>query len=336
MSIPERIDVHTHFVPPEWRNTCEEMGFGQPDGMPAIPEWSEEAHLKAMDDVGISKAIITITSPGTHLDYSDDALARRLTRDCNVFAAEMKSRRPDKFGFWASLPLPDIQGSLDEIAFALDELNADGFGLLTNYHGVYLGDKVFDPVFAMLDERKAIVHVHPTGPCMGSAITQSAPQAALPLPQYPSPMFEFLFEEARVMINLFLNETVTRYPNITYIISHCGGAFPPMVERFATFAESILNSGVGMDTQTVAATLQKQFYFDLAGFPFPDQLFGLLRLVDYQRILYGSDFPYTPLDSAIKLAGTLDKEIPKTFSEEEMKAIYHGNAARLLCDSKKS
>ena len=298
-------------------------------------EWSEEAHLKAMHDVGISKAIITITSPGTHLEHTDDALARRLTRDCNVFAAEMKTRRPDKFGFWASLPLPDIQGSLTEIAFALDELNADGFGLLTNYHGVYLGDKVFDPVFAMLDDRKAIVHVHPTGPCVGSAITQSAPQAAIPLPQYPSPMFEFLFEESRALINLFLNDTVTRYPNIKYIISHCGGTFPPLVERFAIFADAILQSESGMDTQTVATTLQKQFYFDLAGFPFPDQLHGLLRLVDYQRILYGSDFPYTPLPSVTALAGTLDKELPKIFSEEEMKAIYHDNAARLLCHSEK-
>ena len=296
-------------------------------------EWSEVTHLKIMDDVGISKSIISITSPGVHLDPSDDALTRKLSRECNVFAADLKSRRPEKFGFWASLPLPDVEGSLAEIPFALDELNADGFGLLTNYHGVYLGDQVFDPVFAMLDERKAKVHVHPTGPCVASSITNSAPQVAIPLPQYPTPMFEFLFEESRAMINLFLSGTLSRYPNITFIIPHCGGTFAPLVERFATIANVLLQPKVGMSSKTVAETLQTQFFFDLAGFPFPDQLHGLLRLVDSRRLLYGSDYPYSPSPMVMRLAGTLDQEMPKLFDEEEMKAVYHKNAARLLGDS---
>ena len=300
------------------------MYFGQ--------EWSEQTHLQTMDDVGISKSIISISSPGTNLDPNDLALARKLSRGCNTFAADLKRRRPDKFGFWASLPLPDVEGSLAEVAFALDELNADGIGLLTNYDGVYLGDRVFDPVFAMLNERNATVHVHPTGPCIAASITHGPPLAAIPLPQYPSPMFEFLFEESRVIINLFLSDAVTRYPNITFIIAHCGGTFPPLVERFARFADTILQSEVGMTTETVSATLQKQFLFDLAGFPFPDQLHGLLRVVDFRRILYGSDYPYTPIPSVIELAGTLDRELSELFNPQEMKAIYHGNAARLLGD----
>src|SRR5689334_2452781 len=106
-----------------------------------------------MRQANITKSILSITSPGTHLVPGDDALARNITRRCNEFAADLKRRHPDKFGFWASLPLPDVEGSLAEIEYALDTLNADGVAVLTNAHGVYLGDKILDPIFEALNYR---------------------------------------------------------------------------------------------------------------------------------------------------------------------------------------
>ena len=103
-----------------------------------------------MQRANISKSILSITSPGTHIVPGDTTLGRSLTRKCNEYAADIKKRRPHQFGFWASLPLPDIEGSIAEIEYAFDTLNADGIVLQTNFHGVYLGDPKLNPVFEAL------------------------------------------------------------------------------------------------------------------------------------------------------------------------------------------
>jgi 6-methylsalicylate decarboxylase len=328
MSPAQKIDVHSHFVPPKYRQACEENGHSHPDGMPAIPPWTEEAHLEMMDSLNISKAILSITSPGTHLVTGNDELARQVTRDCNVYAADMKKRKPSRFGFFAATPLPDVQGTLAEIKYAFDELNADGIGLKTNHHGTYLGHKDFEPVFEELNRRKAIVFIHPTTPCMANG------QAAIPLPDYPRPMFEFLFDTARCAINLFMSGTVERYPHITYILSHCGGALPPMIRRFSS-AAPILELVDTVSVDSVKERFSKQFYFDTAGWAFPEQVKGLLEYVSVDRILYGSDFPFTPLKYVTVLSEDHDKYLPQVFpKKEEQEDLCHRNATRLLEEGK--
>lgn len=280
-----------------------------------------------MDDIGVSKSILSITSPGTHLVPGNDAMARELARDCNTFASNLKKEYPSRFGFWASLPLPDVQGSLGEIPFALDALNADGFVLQTNHQGVYLGDPTFAPIFALLNERKTTVFIHPAGPCI-AASAGSPCSPATPLTKYSSPMLEFLFDTARCISDLFISGTVFRYPQITFVVSHCGGTLPPLIERIAVISTARL--GQPLSTEMVREAFQKQFFFDLAGFPFPDQIHGMLRLVDSSRFLYGSDFPFTPGDVVRHLAAVVDKELPGIFDEGEVKDIYMGNAERLL------
>jgi predicted TIM-barrel fold metal-dependent hydrolase len=280
-----------------------------------------------MDDIGVSKAILSITSPGTHLVPGNDAMARNLARDCNNFASNLKKEYPTRFGFWASLPLPDVQGSLVEIPFALDTLNANGFVLQTNHQGVYLGDPKFAPIFALLNERKATVFIHPAGPCMAASVGSPC-SPATPLAKYCSPMLEFLFDTARCVSDLFISGTVFKHPQITFVISHCGGALPPLVERVGIISTAQL--GQPLSTESVREAFQKQFFFDLAGFPFPDQIHGMLRLVDSSRLLYGSDFPFTPGAVVRQLAAVVDKELPGIFNEGELKDIYMGNAERLL------
>ncbi|KAJ6437863.1 aminocarboxymuconate-semialdehyde decarboxylase [Purpureocillium lavendulum] len=321
-----RLDTHTHFVPPFWREESIKYGYGKPDGMPGIPAWTEEAHLAMMAKAKIDKAILSITSPGTHLVPGDVALGRNLTRRCNEFAADLKRRHPTKFGFWASLPLPDVEGSMREIEYAFDRLGADGVAVLTNAHGVYLGDPVLEPVFRALNKRKATVFVHPTSPCQGNG---SVTRPAAALPQYPNPMFEFLFDTARAVVNLFVSGTMQKIPNVTFILSHAGGALTPLVARFTAFADVLL--GVPLKLESVKATLRSQFYFDLAGFAFPDQIHGLLPYVNESRLTYGSDFPYTAEPSVLDLVKVMNDEIPKIFRGcASQKAIYWENAMRIL------
>ena len=284
-----------------------------------------------MDRCGISKSILCITSPGTHLVRGDDEGGRALSRKCNLFSAEVKKRKPDRFGYWANLPLPDVEGSVAEIAYAFDNLQPDGVALLTNHDGIYLGDPLFEPVWAELNRRKATVFIHPTIPTMAHGDDLLT---AIPLKGFPPGLFEYFFEEVRVILNLFSKGVVTRYPDVTYIIPHGGGAFPPVIERFSCFGTWIFGNKEEMSSDMIKETMKKQFYFDLTGFLLPDQIHGLLRFVDPSRLLFGSDYPYIREDSAIRLAEKMNAELPGVIKDErDRQAIYKGNAERLLSNT---
>ena len=292
--------------------------------------WSEEDHLAMMKDLNISKSILSISSPGVYLNPNDPTSARALTRQCNEYANDLVERRSNQFGFWAVLPLPDVDGAMEEIRYASETLKADGFALETNHHGTYLGDTAFDAIFKELNRRKATVFIHPTSPCTKptDGISHTPVMA---LPQFPNPMFEFMFDTARAVINLFLSGTIERCPEITFVIPHAGGALPPVIQRFCAFASGILMLETRVNLQVVRETFKRQFYFDLAGFPFPDQIYGLLRHVSPDKLLYGSDFPFTPAKGVGMLAEQMRVGLEETFSDQEVRtAVYSSNAKRLL------
>jgi predicted TIM-barrel fold metal-dependent hydrolase len=342
---PQRIDVHSHFLPPFYCDALEAHGHSHPDGMPAIPSWSLKRHLEMMSTANVSKSILSVSSPGTHLVPGNDSLGRELTRKCNAYAAEIKKQHPDKFGVWAALPLPDVEASLGEIALAVEE-GCDGFGLMTNYHGNYVGAAALDPVFEKLNEIGATVFIHPTKPCtkLGNEVSSGQTVDALPLNNlYPIPVFEFFFDTARAVINLFSTGTVDRCPNMKFIIPHSGGALPPLMTRFIQFS-SVVPGGRVLDAATVRKQLDEQFYFDLAGFQFDGesggngQLKALVRGFDisHKRLLYGSDFPFTQTQYVKMFADRMKNGLKDLFCEEEREAIYHGNAVELLEKGKKN
>jgi 6-methylsalicylate decarboxylase len=152
------VDVHHHILPDFfWRETNE---GANPVGGIAPPPWDQASALAFMDDARIDVAVTSISTPGVHV--GDDTRARHLARRCNELAATMVQKRPDRFGGFAALPLPDVDGALGELAFALDVLKLDGVVLFSNSNGVYLGDKRFEPVFEELERRGAVVFIHPT------------------------------------------------------------------------------------------------------------------------------------------------------------------------------
>lgn len=279
---PGRFDVHAHFLTDHYRAEATAAGHAQPDGMPGLPAWSVESALQSMDRFGIATAMLSVSSPGVH--FGDDAAARELARSVNEEAAAAVRAYPERFGHFASLPLPDVEGALAEMEFAFDVLHADGVVLETNHHGIYLGDERFDSVFAELNRRKAVVFIHPT-----SATCACCQNPSL---GFPRPMLEFMFETTRAVSNLLLKGVLKKYPDIKLIIPHAGAALPVLVDRIIG-----LSPALGLDEPVEPDEVFRQLrslYFDLAGFPIPRLLPALLTIADPDKMLYGSDWPFTP------------------------------------------
>ncbi|KAK3695801.1 amidohydrolase [Podospora appendiculata] len=332
----ERIDVHCHAVAPGYRQYALDSGHEQPDGMPCLPAWSPESHIALMKKLNITKSILSITSPGTHLSPDHDAAA--MTRQTNAELSAISRAHPSHFRFFASLPLPLVEASMAEIDHALDDLGAVGFAVLSNANGVYLGDAVLDPVFAKLNARKAIVFIHPTTCNVtmtpSTSTSTSTFHAVKPLTNYPRPMMEFMFDETRAIANLLLSGTVARHPHVTFIMSHCGCALPSLVDRIGAFA-TLLGSGGGESDQSgeFRRLLRERFFFDLAGFPFPNQIHGLLRVLGdggEGRLMYGTDYPFTPEKVVVDLAAQLDQGCEELFDAEQRGAVYSSNAEKLF------
>ncbi|WP_405962125.1 amidohydrolase [Streptomyces sp. NBC_00723] len=274
------IDVHAHLLPDFYVQQATAAGHAHPDGMGGWPTWSVQAHLDLMDRNGIETAMLSISSPGVH--FGDDEAAGLLARRVNEYTAELTRDHPGRFGNFVSLPLPAVDGSLEEIAFAFDELDADGVALLTHTHGVYLGDQRLDPVFAELDRRRAVVFLHPTSPVCWE-------QSALGRPR---PMVEYIFDTARTVTDLVMAGVLTRHPNMRVIVPHCGGAIPVLADRINEFMRLLLPSE---KSPSLDAVQQLQgLYYDMAGTAFPRQIPALLELVDPDRLLFGSDYCWTP------------------------------------------
>ncbi|MCX5336051.1 amidohydrolase family protein [Streptomyces sp. NBC_00140] len=274
------IDVHAHLLPEFYVQQATAAGHAHPDGMGGWPSWSVRSHLDLMDRNGIETAMLSMSSPGVH--FGDDKTARLLARRVNEYAAELTRDHLGRFGNFVSLPLPDVDGALEEIAFAFDELGADGVALLTHTHGVYLGDQRLDPVFAELDRRRAVVFLHPTSPVCWE-------QSALGRPR---PMVEYIFDTARTVTDLVMAGVLTRHPNMRVIVPHCGGAVPVLADRINEFMRLFVPSE---NSRSLDALQQlRGLYYDMAGTAFPRQVPALLNLVDADRLLFGSDYCWTP------------------------------------------
>lgn len=334
-NLPERIDVHCHAVPEKYREQLIKNGYQNPDGMPAIPAWDAETHIQLMKDRNISKSILSITSPGTNLTPKNAQEAVTTTRQTNEELASICKLYSSHFSFFASLPLPVASASIQEIDYALDTLGAVGFVIMSNAHGLYLGDPAFTPVLEKLNERKATIFIHPTTcnliiPEFQGSGQEVKPVTVLP---YPRPVMEFMFDETRVVANILLSGLLDTYPDLTFIMSHCGCALPPIIDRIGAFDAIIY--GKEDSGQRFKDLLKTRFYFDLAGKPFPEQIHGLVRMLGGageagKRFVYGSDFPFTPEKAVIGLQDLMEGGLEEVFGKEVKEEIYVGNAKRLF------
>lgn len=297
---PFRIDTHHHYSSPGF---VEEI-VGRKTGQRPLMEWTPQKSLEDMDKSGVATAILSISEPSVW--FGNDIAARRLARECNDYGARLMADHRGRFGLFAILPLPDVDGALREIEYSLDTLQADGICMLTSMDGKYPGDPAFAPVMDELNRRKAVVYFHPNrAPCCQNLLPEGAGLGA-----------ELVSDTTRAITSVLASRTVVRCPDIRFLWSHGGGTVPYLTGRLAREAQGL--------PKGLIYELQK-FYYDTAAAYNPYTLPSLVKLVPISHILFGSDFPFGAGSGAVA-KGLSDYG----FSANDLRAIERENALELL------
>lgn len=315
------IDVHAHFVTDDYYlAAARRAGHHHPDGMPAWPSWDARSHLELMDRHRIARSILSISSPGVH--FGDDTAACLLARNVNEFGAGVAREHRGRFGLFAALPLPDVGGALAEIGHAFDELGADGVILLTHYGDKYLSDPAFEPVLAALDDRAAVVLIHPITPtCLPTLGCEP-----------PPPVLEFVFETTRTVVDLLLGGSVQRHPNLRLVVPHGGAALPLLAERISAFRARVPPSDGCSGPDAPIQKQLRELWYDTAGTPFPSQIPALSRLLGVDHVVYGSDYCWTPAPGLDAQIDAIDRAPPPA-PNETWRNLTTRNAHALLRDN---
>ena len=305
------IDMHSHIITPEFMSALDKEGRLLDEGFP-LPKWDAEAQLKWMDEAGIHTSVLTLAAP--------QPTSAKVVRATNEAAAKLKYEHPDRFRFCAALPLPDVDAAIEEARYALDVLSADGIKLATNVNGQYLGAPELDTLFSFLNERKAVVILHPHCP---DPVNKQVMQ------QTPLAMQEYLSETTRAVSNMISRNVLARYPNVKVVVPHCGAYLPLMVSRMQSLTPVMQANKLVCDIDWDANLAA--LYYDLAGAHSPEVIHMLLTITTPDHLLYGSDYPYVApqvlTQSLQRMQQYLTTE-PDLAAYREM--ILHKNAEWLL------
>jgi 6-methylsalicylate decarboxylase len=304
---PYRIDVHHHLSPPTYIAASNVSNFGEPP----MKKWTPEKSLQDMDKAGVAVAILSVSTPG--LNFTSGEAARKLARECNDYAARLVSDHSGRFGSFAMVPLTDIDGSLHEIAYALDTLKADGIGLMTSYRDKWLGDPLFLPVMEELNRRKALVYTHPTAAncCVNLVRTQQ------PV------MIEFGTDTTRTIADIIFSGNAQRFRDIRWIFSHAGGTMPFLIERLVR--NPLLDPEAKATVPEGTLAELKRFHYDTAQTSNKASMSALSAIIPVSQILFGTDFPYRTGIDHVK--GLRDAGV---FTDAQLMDIERGNALKLL------
>jgi 6-methylsalicylate decarboxylase len=299
-----RVDVHHHYVPPV---LAEVMAKDRTNGPP--PKWTAQGSLADMDKGGVTKAVLSLVPPGVW--FGDVEQGRKLARECNDYGAQLRKDHPGRFGLFAAIPLPDTEGSLREIEYALDVLKADGIGLFTSYGDKYLGDPAFLPVFEELNRRKAVVYTHPVVPVCCTHLVKGVSPGSI----------EFATDTTRTIASLlFSGGTAFSCPDIRFIWSHSGGTLPFLIGRLVR--EQMVKKDPRMPDGPVP--IVQKYYYEIAQGNLPGQFAALLKLVPVSQLLFGSDYPYR------EAAEAADGMAAYPFNDAERVSIDRDTAFRLM------
>ena len=309
---PNRIDVQHHILPTPYMRSQRDriLSSVEPSLIPLVLEWTPERALEEMDRNGVSTGITSLGGPGVWL--GDAQASRRLARACNEYAAQLVRDHPGRFGMFAAVPLPDPEGSLKEIEYALDVLKADGVGLLTSYGDKWPGDPSNAPVWEELNRRKAVVFFHPVAPaCCRNLIPDVAP-----------PVIEFVFDITRAITSLLWSGSLSRFPDIRFIFTHAGGTMPMLASRVEWYLSR--HKGLAERLPNGVAYELKKLYYDVANSVNPSSMAALMKMVPVSQIVFGSDYPFVNMS---EMAQGLD-HFP--LSVPNRRAINRDNATRLF------
>jgi 6-methylsalicylate decarboxylase len=300
--------VHHHYFPPEYLKSAKPVRSFPPP----MSGWVPQKSLDDMDRGGVRTALLSITTPG--IWFNDAALAKRLARTCNDYAADLRRSYPGRFGMFTVLPLPDVSASLAEVAYGFDVLKADGVGLFTSYPGgIWLGSPKLDPLFAELERRRATVFVHPTSNACCADLTE---------PNVDDSVIEYETDSARAIANYVFSGASERYPNVKVIFSHGGGTMPALIGRFLV---KQADPQFGARVPGGVVKRLQSFYYDTAQVANPEALGALTKLVPTSQIVFGTDFPY---GSAPRDVAALPNAGP--FTATDLASIGRANALTLF------
>ncbi|HEY4174078.1 MAG TPA: amidohydrolase family protein [Rhodopila sp.] len=303
---PFRIDVHHHIAPPAWVAALK----GAKLDTPPVINWRPEQSIEDMDKGGVATAITSPTLP--QVSFLSAADAARVARESNEYARKLADDHPGRFGVFAMLPMPHIDESLKELAYALDTLHADGIGMMTDYGNKWLGYPEFQPVFDDLNRRKAVVYTHPTTPNCCVNLARDVPDVAV----------EFGADTTRTIVNLIFSGTSQRYQDISFIFSHGGGVLTAVAERLQIQIERMPPYKGKFTPDQVQHELNR-FFYDTAQVANSVTIEALAKLVPTTQIVFGSDYPYR---SSAETAAGLDQR----FKGKVLREIGRDNVARLL------
>ncbi|MFJ9573073.1 amidohydrolase family protein [Streptomyces bacillaris] len=303
----QRIDVHQHILPAFYRAELARAGIADAGGR-ALPDWSPESALRLMDLLGTTTSIVSVSTPGTGF-LTEPADAAELARRLNDHCAALTSGHAGRFGFFATLPMPDAAASAAEAVRALDDLRADGVTLLANNRGTYLGADGQDVLWRTLNDRGAVVFVHP------------AELPAPPVDGVPAFAADFLLDTTRAAYLLVRNGIPRRYPDIRFILSHGGGFLPYSSHRMAlTIANDTARSPLDVLDDF------RSFHFDTALSSSPAALPTLLAFARPGHVLFGSDWPFAPTPAGQYFASGLDDNV----APDTLRAVNRTNAEALF------
>ena len=289
------IDVHSHIITPEFVSSLENEGRLMDEGFP-LPKYNVESHLKWMDEAGVETSVLTLAAP--------QPTSADVVRQTNEAAARIKKEYPGRFKFCAALPLPDVNAAIREAIYALDTLKADGIKLATNVRnseshqaclngrvvtdedevnvgGQYLGTPELDTLFSVLNERRAVVILHPHRP---------EPVNRQVMQQTPLAMQEYLSETTRTVTNMISRNVLARYNHIKVVVPHCGAYLPLAIPRMKSLTP-VMQANKMVDEIDYEANL-RALYYDLAGAHSPEVIRMMLTITTPDHLLYGSDYPY--------------------------------------------
>jgi predicted TIM-barrel fold metal-dependent hydrolase len=284
--VSQRIDIHAHFAPPSTAARRDAQWAAMRKGHFMLPEpfeWSLAATLEYLDESGTDMQMLS-NVPRDHHEL----------RACNDFAAEIVRQYPNRFGLLAALPTDDPKAALSEIERASVAHDADGFAVTTTHNGVWLGDRSLAPVWDALDELEAVVFVHPD-------------PYSPPMFGQPTPLYEVAFDSARTVFGLLYTRTLQDHPRITFVIAHCGGAFPALAGRVGLLgAEPWVPNPERLTRAEIVEDLGR-LWVDTAATATDHSLAPAIETVGAHHIVYGSDWgaPCTTTRTALANAENL-------------------------------
>ena len=279
------IDVHAHFLSNEYLSFLKEHDATLEDGFP-LPAYNLEEQLKLNKDCNIERSYLSISSPHPYFEgYDEESISM-----CRLLNKQMANIKKDNksIGYFACLPLPNIDAAIQEFTYSIDKLNADGIKLASNSRGLYLGDKLLDSLMEEMNKRNTICVIHPSRP---EPIKEGLFSSG------PVPLYEFIADTTRSVLNLIGNNVILRYPNIKWIIPHSGSFLPNIYNRF-TGISKVLDLNIDIKESF------NRLYYDLSGLSSKEALDLLLSITTSDHLLYGSDYPFTPIN---QIKNNLDK-----------------------------